>query len=204
MHSKQDIQFLLESAGVRPNKRFGQHFLIDLNLMTKLVEAAEINSRDVVLEVGCGTGSLTEELAEKAGKVIAVEIDHTLAKIASRLLADSKNVLILNADVLKDKHTISSVVADAVKNARKESKGRFLLVANLPYSVASGLMMNLISGDAESLLIPNAMYVTVQKEVAERMIAEPGGKEYGTFRSPPFRFPGRQSIGHARRGSGSG
>ena len=68
MQTKHEIQLLLESAGVRPNKRLGQHFLIDLNLLTKLVETADVTKDDVVLEVGCGTGSLTQALAEKAEK----------------------------------------------------------------------------------------------------------------------------------------
>jgi len=73
---------LLASAGVRPNKRLGQHFLIDLNLMRLLVDSANINNNDIVLEVGCGTGSLAEALIEKAGMVLAVELDRTLAEIA--------------------------------------------------------------------------------------------------------------------------
>ena len=76
----------MPSAGVLPNKRLGQHFLIDLNLMRLLVDAAHIHSDDVVIEVGCGTGSLTEETAVRAGKVICVELDATLVKIATRQL----------------------------------------------------------------------------------------------------------------------
>ena len=79
MQTKRQIQQLLASAGVRPNKQLGQHFLIDLNLMRLLVDSAGISADDVVLEVGCGTGSLTEGLAEYAGKVISVEIDHAIA-----------------------------------------------------------------------------------------------------------------------------
>ena len=84
MQTKQQIQLLLASAGIRPNKRLGQNFLIDLNLMRLLINSADINNNDVVLEVGCGTGSLTKGLAEKAGAVIAAELDSTLTKIAKR------------------------------------------------------------------------------------------------------------------------
>jgi 16S rRNA (adenine1518-N6/adenine1519-N6)-dimethyltransferase len=181
MQNKSEIQQLLAMAGVRPNKRLGQHFLIDLNLMNKLIEAADIHSDDVVLEVGCGTGSLTQELAERAGKVIAVEIDRTLAEITIQLLADYKNVIILNTDVLENKHTISPDVTNAIESARKDASGRFLLVANLPYNAASGLMMNLITAPPDSPLTPDAMYVTIQKEVAQRMTAKPGSKDYGTL-----------------------
>jgi 16S rRNA (adenine1518-N6/adenine1519-N6)-dimethyltransferase len=181
MQNKSEIQQLLAMAGVRPNKRLGQHFLIDLNLMNKLIEAADIHSDDVVLEVGCGTGSLTQELAERAGKVIAVEIDRTLAEITIQLLADYKNVIILNTDVLENKHTISPDVTNALESVRKDASGRFLLVANLPYNAASGLMMNLITAPPDSPLTPDAMYVTIQKEVAQRMTAKPGSKDYGTL-----------------------
>ncbi len=181
MQSKNEIQNLLFSTGVRPNKRLGQHFLIDLNLMSKLVEVADIGSDDVVLEVGCGTGSLTQELAENARKVIAVEIDPALLQIASQQLTEKKNVLILNADILQSKHILAPVVTKAIESARKEARGRFLLVANLPYNAASGVMMNLIGGPIDSQIVPDAMYVTVQKEVAERMTAKPGSKNYGTL-----------------------
>ena len=95
MQTKQQIQQLLASAGFSPNKRRGQNFLIDLNLMRLLVASANIYDNDVVLEVGCGTGSLTEALVEHAGWVIAVEIDSTLAKITKKQLADKKNVEVI-------------------------------------------------------------------------------------------------------------
>ena len=177
MQTKQQIQQLLASAGVLPNKRFGQHFLIDLNLMRLLVDSAQINNNDIVLEVGCGTGSLTEALSEHAGKTIAVELDTTLAKIAERELAKAKNVEIINTDILEAKNTISLTVARALELARKNCSGQVLLVANLPYNVASPVMVNLITGPTTA----DAMYVTVQKEVAQRMTAPLGGKDYGTL-----------------------
>lgn len=177
MQTKQEIQQLLTSAGVRPNKRFGQHFLIDLNLMRLLVDSAQITNNDIVLEVGCGTGSLTEALSEHSGKTIAVELDTTLAKIAERELAKAKNVEIINTDILEAKNAISRTVTRALELARKKHSGRILLVANLPYNVASPVMLNLITG----LLKADSMYVTVQKEVAGRMTAPLGGKDYGTL-----------------------
>ena len=175
MQTKSQIQQLLASAGVSVNKRLGQNFLIDLNLMRLLLDSANISGDDVVLEVGCGTGSLTEELAEKAGKLITVEIDKTLAKITKRQLADWENVEVINTDVLESKNTIKHTVIGAIEQARKEYLSRFLLVANLPYNVAAPVMMNLTVGTT----IADAMYVTVQKEVAQRMTALPGGKDYG-------------------------
>lgn len=176
MQTKHRIQELLASAGVEPNKRLGQNFLIDLNLMRLLVGIAQISQDDIILEVGCGTGSLTQALAECAGRVIAVEIDKRLAEIAAgEVKAD--NVEIINADILETKSTISRTVISAIQSARKGKQGRFLLVSNLPYSIASPLMMDLIT----SSTTVDAMYVTVQKEVAERMTAEPGDRHYGTL-----------------------
>lgn len=176
MQTKQQIQHLLASAGARPNKRLGQHFLIDLNLMRLLVDSAHIKNSDIVLEVGCGTGSLTEALADKAGMVIAVECDKALAKIAKRQLALYRsapdNVRIINTDILETKSTISRTVTKAIQLCRKKYTGRILLVANLPYSVAAPVMLNLI-------VMVDGMYVTVQKEVAQRITAEPGEKHYG-------------------------
>ena len=177
MQTKGHIRQLLESAGIQPNKHFGQHFLIDLNLMRLLVDAADIKKDDVVLEVGCGTGSLTEVLAEKAGKVIAVEIDKALAGIAQKELAKIKNVEVINADVLESKHTLNPIAANALQSACESSAGRLLLVANLPYNAASPVILNLITGP----LTADGMYVTIQKEVAERMAAGPGSKDYGVL-----------------------
>lgn len=175
MQTKHQIQALLASAGIGPNKRLGQHFLIDLNLMRLLVDSAAINRDDIVLEVGCGTGSLTEALAEKACYCLAVELDERIAAIAARRLSQAGNVLLVQADILHSKHTIDPAVTEALQAARTNCTGRLLLVANLPYSVATPLMVNLITGP----IIADAMYLTVQKQVADRMTAAPPGKDYG-------------------------
>ena len=175
MQTKQQISQLLASEGVSPNKQLGQHFLIDLNLMRLLIDTARITPDDVVLEVGCGTGSLTEALAEAAGAVIAVELDKTLARIARNALSEAKNVEIINTDALQSKNTIAPAVIDAIRAATARCPGRFLLVANLPYNIASPLMLNLITGP----VVADAMYVTVQKEVADRMTGRPGTPDYG-------------------------
>ena len=177
MQTKQQIQQLLASSGAALNKRLGQHFLIDLNLMRLLVRSANIRNNDIVLEVGCGTGSLTEALAQYAGKVIAVELDRTLAEIAKRQLAKSQNAEIINTDILKNKSTISHTVTGALELARRDLTGRILLVANLPYNVAAPVMLNLVTGPT----LVDEMYVTVQKEVADRMVAAPGSGQYGAL-----------------------
>jgi len=188
MQTKRQIQELLSSAGVAPNRRLGQHFLVDLNLMRLLVDSAQIGPRDIVLEVGAGTGSLAEALAERAGQVVSVELDPTLAGIAQSRLASAGNVRLLKTDVLSNKGTIAPPVVEALARARKkigeigsiehmEGEARVLLVSNLPYDVASPLMINLAKGP----VTVDAMCVTVQKEVAERMAARTGSKDYGTL-----------------------
>lgn len=177
MQTKQQIRQLLSSAGIRPNGHLGQHFLIDLNLMRLLVDSAGIQKDDIVLEVGCGTGSLTEALVEKAGRVVAVELDRNLFEITEKQLANANNIELINADILERKHSITRVVTDALAASRKQWTGRILLVANLPYNVASPLMMNLVTGP----MTADGMVVTVQKEVADRMTAKPASDHYGTL-----------------------
>lgn len=175
MQTKQDIERLLAAAGTRPKHRLGQHFLIDLNLMRFLVEAAHIHSPDVVLEVGCGTGSLTEELIRRAGHVVGVEYDPILYEITKKQTAKTPHVTLFHTDVLESKNTISHEVIRALQKALADHGGRLLLVANLPYNVASSVMANLIAGPA----VADEMVVTVQKEVADRMTAVPDHDDYG-------------------------
>ena len=175
MQTKRQIRDLLSSVGVSPNKRLGQHFLIDLNLMRLLVDSANIQKDDVVLEVGCGTGSMTEALTEQASRIIAVELDRNLSKIAEKQLAMSENVEIINTDILESKNKLSQTVTKALDLAGRKCPGRMLLVANLPYSAASPVIMNLVTGPTTA----DGMYVTVQKEVADRMTAAPASSDYG-------------------------
>ena len=175
MQSKKQIQQLLAYAGVQPQRGLGQHFLVDLNLLRLIVNSAQITERDLVLEVGCGTGSLTEGLAESAGRVIAVEYDPVLANIATEQLKDAINTQVLNCDILDNKRSFGTQVTDALNSARKQYRGRFLLVANLPYKVASPVIINMVAG----AFVADEMYVTVQKEVAQRMTAQPDTAEYG-------------------------
>ncbi|MEN6306733.1 MAG: 16S rRNA (adenine(1518)-N(6)/adenine(1519)-N(6))-dimethyltransferase RsmA [Anaerohalosphaeraceae bacterium] len=177
MQTKQDIERLLAGAGTTPKHRLGQNFLIDLNLMRLLVDEAHIHQQDVVLEVGPGTGSMTEALAERAGRVVAVEYDPPLARIVSVQMKPFANVTLFNRDVLENKNAIHAEILDAVQKARAELGGRLLLVSNLPYGAGSAVMANLITGP----VVADAMAVTVQKEVAERMAALPDHDAYGTL-----------------------
>ncbi len=169
---------LLDSAGLSPRRRLGQCFLIDRNLMAKLVEAAELCADDCVLEVGCGTGSLTGLLAEGAGRVVAVEIDRGLAEIARNRLADRANVTLLACDVLRRKSEIEPQVIEHLAAAVGEARGGLKLVANLPYDVATSLVMNLLLGRPHF----DRLCFTVQAEVGDRFLAEPDTAEYGPVR----------------------
>ena len=185
MQTKRQIQQLLTSAGVVPNRRFGQHFLVDLNLLKLVVDSAQIGPDDVVLEVGCGTGSMTEALAERAGRVVAVELDPTLATIAGSRLAQASNVVLVQGDALSSKGSFNPAVIEAIESGRpiicnapvSKKPPRLLLVSNLPYDVASAVIANLVNGP----LVADAMVVTVQKEVAQRMAAAPGSRDYGSL-----------------------
>lgn len=175
MQTKHQIQQLLASTGLSPNKRLGQNFLIDLNLMRLLLDTAKPTDSDIVLEIGCGTGSLTQGLSELAGCVIAVEFDKNLADIARQQTCEKENVEIINADILEKKSSVNPIVLEKISSAQKQLQGRLLLIANLPYSVACPAIINLITGP----LTVKAMFVTVQKEVADRMTASPGDGHYG-------------------------
>ncbi|MGD9110020.1 MAG: 16S rRNA (adenine(1518)-N(6)/adenine(1519)-N(6))-dimethyltransferase RsmA [Phycisphaerales bacterium] len=177
MQTKQQIQELLAAANFSPNTRRGQNFLIDLNLMRLLLEVANIRNSDIVLEVGPGTGSLTQELVRRAGWVVTVEIERKLAEITKQQLHDAENVQVIVTDALQSKNTIDASVMDALKQAKSRHSGRLMLVANLPYGVACPVMLNLVTGD----MVADCMYVTVQKEVAQRMTAEPANSHYGTL-----------------------
>ncbi|MBR5967897.1 MAG: 16S rRNA (adenine(1518)-N(6)/adenine(1519)-N(6))-dimethyltransferase RsmA [Lachnospiraceae bacterium] len=151
-------------------KKFGQNFLIDTHVLDKIIAAAGITKDDMVLEIGPGIGTMTQYLCENAGKVIAVEIDRTLVPILENdTLSAYDNFRIINEDVLK---------LDLKKLIEEENGGRPIKVAaNLPYYITTPIVMKLLE---ERLPIDN-ITVMVQKEVAERMQAVPGSKDYGAL-----------------------
>ncbi len=178
---KQTISYLtrrFREVGLEPNKRHGQNFLIDYNIIELLARSAQLSSGDVVLEVGTGTGALTSLLAAEAGHVVTVEIDGHLHQLASEELESAGNVTMLHQDALKSKNRIHKNVLEAVRSARSMIPDRrFKLAANLPYNIATPLISNLLRWS----LIPDTMTVTIQKELADRMLAGPGTKDYGAL-----------------------
>ncbi|HUU84978.1 MAG TPA: 16S rRNA (adenine(1518)-N(6)/adenine(1519)-N(6))-dimethyltransferase RsmA [Phycisphaerae bacterium] len=175
VQTKTEIRAALDSLGIRPQRRFGQHFLIDGNLMRRLADCAEIGERDTILEVGGGTGGLTDLLAARAAKVIVAEIDHALAGLLRDRFADRQHVCLIEADALAGKNRIAPAVIDAVIELAAAPPDRTALVANLPYAVATPLLMNLL----HELPVVERFCFTIQRDVAERIQAAPGTKAYG-------------------------
>ena len=212
-----EIKTLLSAHGLRPKHKFGQNFLHDGNQMRRIMEAAAVGRGDVVLEVGPGTGALTERLLEAGAEVVAVEIDRQLEPVLRQRLGAALRAVrhvesaggdagrsepddvsgsdrgsdeggtetadhqrqpgggatLLFADVLAGKHRISPAVVEAVDRRRRG--GGYKLIANLPYNVASPLLANLV---VDQPAMSDAV-VMIQKEVADRLTARPGGKDYG-------------------------
>ncbi|NLP16194.1 MAG: 16S rRNA (adenine(1518)-N(6)/adenine(1519)-N(6))-dimethyltransferase RsmA [Clostridiales bacterium] len=150
-------------------KKFGQNFLIDSHVLEKIIKAADITKNDFVLEIGPGIGTLTQYLCENAREVIAVEIDRMLIPILEETLSDYENITILNQDILKV--DILSLVKE--HNNNKPIK----VVANLPYYITTPIIMELF----EKKIPLAGVTVMIQKEVADRIQAEPGSKDYGAL-----------------------
>lgn len=179
--ARQTLSFLMkrfEETGIRPHNKFGQNFLIDLNLVQVLIDSAGITRDDVVLEVGTGTGSLTALLAQRAAAVVTVEIDPQMFQLAGEELHRLDNVVMLHVDALRNKGRINPTVLEAVAAQLAVSPGRrFKVAANLPYNIATPLLSNLLNEE----MPPQTMTVTIQKELAERITAAPGTKDYSAL-----------------------
>lgn len=176
--TKSFLMSRLREIGVEPASRHGQNFLIDLNLVRLIVDSADLGPRDVVLEVGTGTGSLTALIAPDVSQVVTVEIDANLFELASEQLLQFDNVTQLQCDALKNKNRFAPEVMDAVGEAlRATPDGRLKLVANLPYNVATPILSNLLLCEHT----PHMMVATIQKELADRIVAKPWSKDYGAL-----------------------
>lgn len=178
---RQTLSYLmarLAEAGIRPRAARGQNFLIDLNLLGVLIDAAELDRNDVVLEVGTGTGSLSVMIAARAAALVTVEIDPALAELARGQLAALPNVTLMQCDALRGKNRMNDeVLAEVDRRLRAAPGRRWKLVANLPYQVATPILGNLLTLDRP----PHSMTVTIQKELADRIVAAPGTRDYGAL-----------------------
>ena len=168
---------LLNHYGFSFKKSLGQNFLIDVNIIHNIIDASNIDERTGVIEVGPGMGSLTEQLAKSAKKVIAFEIDQRLIPVLNETMAPYKNVTVINEDILKADiaHYVTHELADCEQ---------ILVVANLPYYITTPIIMKLL----EDKLDIDSIVVMIQKEVAERLIETPGGKNTGAITHTIFYY----------------
>lgn len=169
--SRTRTRAIMEKYGIRTKKSFGQNFLTDLNVLKNIVEAADINKGDNVIEIGPGIGALTEQLAQAAGEVVALEIDQDLIPVLGEVLAPYDNVKVLNQDVLQ------ANLPELIKQEFTDPARPIKVVANLPYYITSPILMNLLASPVEWAKI----CVMMQKEVAQRLTAKPGTKRYGAL-----------------------
>ncbi len=190
---------VIQKYGFAFQKKFGQNFLIDPYVLEKIIASAGVTKDDMVLEIGPGIGTMTQYLAESAGRVVAVEIDNNLIPILQETLKDYDNVTVIHNDILK---------VDIAELAEKYNGGRPIkVVANLPYYITTPIIMGLF----ESHVPIDNITVMVQKEVADRMQEGPGSKNYGALslavqyyaepyivaNVPPNCFIPRPSVGSA-------
>ncbi|MFW5438597.1 16S rRNA (adenine(1518)-N(6)/adenine(1519)-N(6))-dimethyltransferase RsmA [Paenibacillus apiarius] len=161
---------IVRKHGFSFKKSLGQNFLVDMNVMRRIVDAAELDAATGALEIGPGIGALTEQLAKRTGRVAAVEIDQRLIPILDEVMEPYPNVQVVHGDVLKV--NLRELFREQFHGVEKVS-----VVANLPYYVTTPIMMKLL----EERLPLKHIVVMIQKEVAERMAASPGGKEYGSL-----------------------
>ena len=181
---------ILKRHGFTNRKAYGQNFLVDKHILDKILTAAEIEKTDHVLEIGPGIGTLTGHLAERAGTVVAVEIDKRLIPILHETLAGHDNVSIIQADILKIPVTEQIFNAGPPESSDSPFRGSRIetlrddeesspikVVANLPYYITSPIIMALLEGDVRF----GSITLMLQKEVAQRMLAGPGTKDYGAF-----------------------
>jgi len=169
---------LFTQHGINPRGDLGQNFLIDVNLIEFVVRHASLGPNDVALEVGSGTGGMTAFLAEEAGKVISVDIDQNMAKLAAEAVEGYDNVTLITQDILKNKNTLAPEICDQIREqVASLPNGQLKLVANLPYSVATPVISNLIASD----LPWERMVCTIQWELGEKMASEHGTPGYSAL-----------------------
>ena len=179
---------ILQQYDLRAQKKFGQNFLVDAGVLKRIVDAAELSAEDYVLEIGPGLGTMTQVLAAEAKEVCAVEIDRNLIPVLKDTLRDFPNVRILNQDILET--DIETLFPD------REPDRKIQVAANLPYYITTPIVMNLLENET----CVQDMVFLVQKEVAQRMQAKPGSKEYGALSLAVQYYSDIQIIAHVPPG----
>ncbi|MGC8624094.1 MAG: 16S rRNA (adenine(1518)-N(6)/adenine(1519)-N(6))-dimethyltransferase RsmA [Phycisphaerae bacterium] len=186
---RNDIEEILAAAGTRPIHRLGQHFMLDQRVLDRIINAAELAPRDLILEVGPGPGNLTAQLSPLVRTVLAVDVDKPLLAAAARYWDKLNNVQWMNADVLAGKHRLNPEVISALRSLRQDGGCESMkLVSNLPYNAASPLIMNILAAQcagyqssAEAAPIFECLVFTVQWEVGQRMRAATASAYYGSL-----------------------
>ena len=168
LYEPKTIRYIKDKYGFRFSKNLGQNFLTDKNIIDKIVDGAEIESEDTVLEIGPGIGVITCEAAGKAGKVIAVEIDKALIPVLEETLGEFNNVKIINRDILK---------LDVNSLLDEEKAENVKIMGNLPYYITTPIIMKLLEEGVRA----RSITIMMQKEVADRIKALPGSKSYGAL-----------------------
>lgn len=181
----EDTQFIMKKYKIRANKALGQNFLINQNVVDKIVESSDITKEDLVIEIGPGLGTLTKELLEKAGKVICIELDKKMIKILTDRFSLYENFEVIHGDVLQIR--LNKIIKEEKeKNGFKSAK----IVANLPYYITTPIIMKLL----EDRLDLESITVMIQKEVADRLIAIPGEKETGAITYSVYYYATSEGI----------
>lgn len=176
-YTRNAVREISEKHGFRRADSLGQNFLVDRNIIEKIIDAAELTENTLVIEIGPGMGALTQVAAEKAGKVIAVEIDRHLIPVLGEVVGHLDNVEIINQDILKT--DINELIESEKKNFATSDHeiDKVVILGNLPYYITTPIIMGILERQIEM----DTMVIMMQKEVAERIVAEPGGKTYGAL-----------------------
>lgn len=164
----QNTREIIRKYNIHLTKSLGQNFLTDMNVVGKIVESADVTENDIIIEIGPGVGTMTLELAKRAKKVIAIEIDKRLIPVLEDSFGNFSNVQIINMDIMK-------VNVDAIMSENESSNIK--VVANLPYYITTPIIMKFLEADTKI----DMMVFMIQKEVARRIVAQPGKKDYGSL-----------------------
>ena len=170
LYEPQTIKYIKDKFGFKFSKSLGQNFLIDKDVIDGIVEGSGVTEKDLAIEIGPGIGTLTEALSEKAGKVVCVEIDRGLAEIMRFTLGGQKNVKVVVDNILKT--DINKLIEEEIG-----SLDRVMILGNLPYYITSQIIMKVLKAGTRA----ESLTVMMQKEVAERLLAEPGSRTYGAI-----------------------